>query len=83
MRRPRGIPADLDAGTSARIEHTFLVVRIVRGSLLALFLAAACFGVEAKGWPHGATIVLAAAALLLTGRVVADVRRLRPDDRRA
>jgi len=76
MRRPRGISADLDAATAARIAGTLLVVRVVRGVLLALALAGAAVGVEARGWPHAVTAVLAAAAVLLAARVVADVRRL-------
>jgi hypothetical protein len=76
MRRPRGIPADLDAGTAAQVAGTFLVVRIVHGGLLALFLVAAVVGVEARGWPHAVSLALAVAAALLVGRVAADVRRL-------
>jgi hypothetical protein len=41
MVRPRGIPQGLDAATTQRIARRFLVVRIVRSSLLLLFLAIA------------------------------------------
>ena len=83
MRRPRGISADLDDGTTARVAGTFLVVRIVRGGLLVVFLAAAAVGVEARGWPHAVTVVVALVAALLVARLVADVRRLRAARRRA
>ena len=76
MRRPRGIAGDLDAETSVRVERTFLAVRVVRGSLLLLFLVVAAVAVELKGWPHGVTVAVAVAAALLTGRLSADVRRL-------
>jgi uncharacterized membrane protein YoaK (UPF0700 family) len=76
MRRTHRVAADVDADTSARIEHSFLVVRVVRTSLLLLFLVGAAVAVELKDWPHGVTIVVAAAALLLAVRLGADVRRL-------
>ena len=82
MRWPRGIPADLDPGTTARVERSFLVVRVVRGSLLVLFLVVAATAVQLKGWPYGVTIGLVLAAVLLAARLVADVRRLSaPGDR--
>jgi hypothetical protein len=70
------VAADLDADTSARIERSFLVVRVVRAGLLLLFLVVAAVAVELKGWPHGVTIGVAVAALLLAARFGADVRRL-------
>jgi hypothetical protein len=76
MRRPRGIPSDLDARSTARVVGTLLVVRIVHGGLVAAFLAVAAVGVEARGWPHPVTVVLLLAAALLAARVTADARRL-------
>ncbi|MCB0894654.1 MAG: hypothetical protein H6529_18620 [Nocardioides sp.] len=64
-------------GTDAAVERSFLVVRVVRGSLLVAFLALAAIGVEARGWPHGVTLAVGAAALLLLARLAHDVRRLR------
>jgi hypothetical protein len=64
------------------VERTFLVVRVVRGSLLLLFLIVAAVAVEAKGWPRGVTVAVVAAALLLTGRLVSDLRRLARAGRR-
>jgi hypothetical protein len=82
MRRPRGIPADLDDRTTAQVAGTLLVVRVVRGALLVLFLVAAAVGVEARGWPHVVTAVVVLAAVLLAARVVRDVRRLAAARRR-
>ena len=45
---PRGVPVGLDADSAMRVERSFLVVRIVRGSLLLLFLALALIAVEVK-----------------------------------
>jgi hypothetical protein len=82
MRRPRGIPADLDDRTTARVAATLLVVRIVRGGLLVLFLVLSAVGVEARGWPHLVAAAVAVAAVLLAARVVGDVRRLAAARRR-
>jgi hypothetical protein len=82
VRQPRGIPADLDDRTAAQVAGTLLVVRIVRGALLTLFLLAAAVGVEARGWPHPVTAVVALAAVLLAARVARDVRRLGATRRR-
>jgi membrane protein YdbS with pleckstrin-like domain len=60
----------LDAETSRRILRTFLVVRIVRGSLLLLFLVVAMVGVEARGWPTGVTAVIALAMVVQVGALV-------------
>ena len=75
MVRPRGIPEDLDADTTRRIARTFLVVRIVRGSLLLLFLAIALVAVEVKSWPRGITVAIALTMLLQTGALWASCRR--------
>jgi hypothetical protein len=72
---PRGIPAGLDADTTERIVRTFLVVRIVRGSLLLLFLAFALVGVEVKDWPSGVTVAIVLAMLVQAGWLVAWCRR--------
>ena len=72
---PRGIPDGLDADTTRRIVRTFLVVRIVRGSLLLLFLAIALVGVEVKGWPRGVTVAIVLAILVQAGALGAWCRR--------
>lgn len=69
------MPDGLDADTTRRIVRSFLVVRIVRGSLLLLFLAIALIAVEAKDWPDGVMIALALATLLQTGALLANCRR--------
>ena len=72
---PRGIPQGLDADTTERIVRTFLVVRIVRCSLLLLFLAFALVGVEVKDWPSGVTVALVLAMLVQAGWLVSWWRR--------
>ena len=72
---PRGTPDGLDAGTTRRIARTFLIVRIVRGSLLLLFLAIALVGVEVKKWPTGVAVAIALVMLLQAGALVASYRR--------
>ncbi len=71
---PRSIPEGLDADTTRRIARTFLVVRIVRGSLLLLFLAIALVGVELKNWPTGVSVAIALAMLLQAGAMVGAYR---------
>ena len=71
---PRGLPDGADANTS-RILRTFLVVRIVRGSLLLLFLAIAWVGVDVKDWPSGVSIAITLAMLVQAGALVAWCRR--------
>lgn len=72
---PRRIPSGLDADTTRRIARTFLVVRLVRGSLLLVFLAIALVGVEVKDWPNGVTLAIALTMLLQAGALVASYRR--------
>lgn len=72
---PRGIPKDLDAETTERVVRSFLVVRIIRGSLLLVFLAVALAGVEARGWPPGVAIAVGLAMLAQTAVVAAHGRR--------
>jgi hypothetical protein len=74
---PRGVPDSLDADTSQRIVRSFLVLRIVRGSLLLLFLAIALVGVESRGWPSGAAVAIVVAMLLQAGMLMAWWRRYR------
>ena len=68
---PRSIPAGLDQHGTERVERSFLVVRIVRGSLLLLFWAVALVGVEVHHWSTvaAAAVVFAAAvqAVVLAG----------------
>ena len=72
---PWGMPDGLDADTAERIVRTFLVVRIVRGSLLLLFLAVALVGVEVKDWPTGVAVAIALMMLVQAGALVARYRR--------
>ena len=72
---PRGQPDGADANTTQRIMRTFLVVRIVRGSLLLLFLAIAWVGVEVKDWPSGVSVAITLAMLVQTGALAAWSRR--------
>ncbi|RNM13950.1 hypothetical protein [Nocardioides pocheonensis] len=66
----RDVPDGLDAETSRRILRTFLVVRIVRGTVLLLFLVVGMVGVEARGWPTGVAAVIALAMVVQVGAVV-------------
>lgn len=72
-----GVPDGLDADTSRRLLRSLLVVRLVRGSLLLLFLALALVGVELRGWPSGAAIALAVAMLVQAAALVRWWRRYR------
>jgi hypothetical protein len=60
---PRGIPEDVDDETYGRIARSFYVVRMVRYSLLVVFLLIFLVGFELKGWSRAATVVLGLAAL--------------------
>ena len=66
----RDVPDGLDAETSRQILRTFLVVRIVRGSLLLVFLVVAIVGVEARGWPTGVAAGIALAMVVQIGALV-------------
>jgi len=72
---PRGLPDGADAITTQQILRTFLVVRIVRGSLLLLFLAIAWVGVEVEDWPSGVSVAITLAMLVQAGALVAWCRR--------
>jgi hypothetical protein len=72
---PRGIPQDVDDETYRRIAHSFYVVRMVRYALLAIFLVAFLVGVELRGWPHAAAVVVGVAVVALLGLLVATRRR--------
>lgn len=63
----RDVPDGLDVETSRRILRTFLVVRIVRGSLLLLFLVVAMVGVEARRWPTAVAAGIALAMVVQVG----------------
>jgi hypothetical protein len=75
MVRPRGIPDELDAAMTQRMARSLLAVRIVRGSLLLLFLAIAFVATEVKGWPPGVAVAIALTALIQTGALAASCRR--------
>jgi hypothetical protein len=72
---PRDVPDRLDAVTGQRVVRTFLLVRIVRGSLILLFLAIALTGVEIRGWPTGVAVAIAIALLLQVVALGVWVRR--------
>jgi len=74
---PRGVPVGLDADSARRVERTFLAVRIVRGSLLLIFLAVALVAVEVRDWPTGVTVAIAVMLLLQAGTLASRVRRYR------
>jgi hypothetical protein len=57
------------------VARSFLVVRLVKGSLLLVFLAVALVAVELKNWPRGVSLVIALAMLLQIGALVAAWRR--------
>jgi hypothetical protein len=72
-----GVPDGLDADTSRRLLRSLLVVRLVRGSLLLLFLALALVGVEVRGWPAGVAVALAVAMLVQAAALMTWWRRYR------
>jgi len=74
MLRPRRIPHDVDAKTTNQIARTFLVVRIVRGSLMLLFLTIALGAVVAKQWPAGVSVAVAFTVALQAARLAGSVR---------
>jgi amino acid transporter len=74
---PRGVPDGLGPDASRQVERTFLLVRVVRGSLLLLFLALALVGVLARGWPAWVALVLGLAMALQAGALVVWSRRYR------
>jgi hypothetical protein len=59
-----------------RVERSFLVVRIVRGSLLLLFLVLGLLAVELKDWPMGVSVTIALALMLQAGTLASSLRRL-------
>jgi hypothetical protein len=65
----------MDAATANRIQHTFLAVRIVRGSLMLTFLMIALGAVVAKHWPAGVTVAVGLAVALQGARLTASLRR--------
>lgn len=71
----RDVPEGLDAETSRRVQRTFLLVRIVRGSLLLLFLAIAVIGVELRGWPAWVVVALGLAMAMQAAALVVWCRR--------
>ena len=73
----RAIPDGLDAETTMRLTRTFLVVRLVRGSLFLLFLAIAAVAVEIREWPRFVTGIIVLAALAQAAALVVWVRRYR------
>lgn len=82
MDRRRIASYDLDADTTQRVERSFLVVRVVRGSLLLLFLAFALVAVELRNWPRDVAVAIAVTMLIQTGTLAASIRRSRPATRR-
>jgi len=72
---PPGMSHGLDADTTRRLARSFLVVRVVRGSLLLLFLAIALVAVEVKDWPPAVALGITLMMLLQAGALVAGYRR--------
>jgi hypothetical protein len=72
----RGVPVGLDADSAMRVERSFLVVRIVRGSLLLLVLVLGLLAVELKDWPMGVSVAIALALMLQAGTLASSLRRL-------
>lgn len=60
-----------DPDPMRRVAESFLVVRMVRGSLLLIFLGVALVGVELRDWPRGVSVAIALAMLLQIGVLVA------------
>lgn len=73
---PRGIPVGLDVESAMRVERSFLIVRLVRGSLLLLFLTLALLAVEIKDWPTGVAVAIGLALMLQAGLLALWLRRL-------
>ena len=59
-----------------RVERSFLIVRLVRGSLLLLFLTLALLAVEIKHWPTGVAVAIGLALMLQAGLLAVRFRRL-------
>lgn len=68
-------PYGLDAESADRVVRSLLVVRIVRGSLLLVFLVVALIGVEAKHWPTPAAVAVVLALLAQAASLAASCRR--------
>lgn len=74
MMHPRGIQPEPGSDAWQQVGRSFLVVRIVRGSLLVVFLGIALVGVESKGWPTGVAVAVGAVLLLQLGSLASSVR---------
>ncbi|WP_395658835.1 hypothetical protein [Nocardioides sp.] len=71
-----------DPGPAPGVERSFVLVRVVRGSLLLVFVVLAVVGVEARGWSSWISVALVVVGLLLLVQLARDVRRLSgPGDR--
>jgi len=70
------IPAGCDQDASDRIARSFLLLRIVRGTLMLLFWVAALVGVELGHWPTGAAVVVVLAVVAQAAMVSRNCRRL-------
>jgi len=73
----RELPDGLDADTRRRLVRSFLLVRIVRGTVLLLFLAVALVGVEANDWPDGIAVAIVLAMLVQAATLGVWCRRAR------
>lgn len=71
----RGSLHGLDDETTERVVRSFLVVRMIRGSLLLVALVLALVGVEANRWPTVVAVAVVLAALLQAAALVANCRR--------
>ena len=60
----------LDPDSADRVARSFLVVRVVRGSLVLLFLVLAAVGVLWRGWPTAYAITFGLLAVVQLGRLL-------------
>jgi hypothetical protein len=72
----RGVPVGLDVASALKVERSFLIVRLVRGSLLLLFLTLALLAVEIKHWPTGVAVAIGLAVMLQAALLALWLRRL-------
>lgn len=65
----------MDADTARKVMRSFLVVRVIRGSLILVLLAIALLAVEVRHWPTGVVVAIVIAMLLQLGWLGGSWRR--------